>query len=73
MAEHLLDKADVGPVAALDEMGYAGVPPDVAGDVLTYSGKLRVSLHDVAKGVRVHGASPGAQEQGFARSGGGGY
>ena len=25
MAEHLLDEADVGPVAALDEMGCAGV------------------------------------------------
>ena len=57
MAEHLLDEADIGPVAAPDEMGCACMPPDVSGDVLGYSGKLCVSLHDVAEGVRVDGAS----------------
>ena len=69
MAEHLLDKADIGPVAALDEVCCACVPPYMAGDVFFNAGESCVSLHDVAESVRVNGTSPGAQEEGFAWSG----
>ncbi len=65
VAEDFLNVAQVGFV--LEQVGGAGVPPDVAGDVLFHAGHLRALGDDAVEG----GAAQGPRLAGKEEPGGG--
>ena len=61
VAEHFLDVAHVGMV--LDEVGGAGVPPDVAGDVFLDAGGTGIFADNGVEGVGVDLSASATQEE----------